>query len=284
MFERVLVSMDLSPATEALVSALPGLSDFGTREIILAHVVKQAEFISQEIGVAQSTRRRLGSLAERLEGLGFKVTVETAAGAPASEITRIARERHASAILVGTRSHTRLYEAFVGSVAWDIVRRAQRPVLLHRIEANRPDPEAALEVRSSGLPQRVVHATDFSVTAERAKPWLERLAALGVREFTLLHTTEEEGAGRDQATIRLEQLAQVLRDAGATLVDIEVRSGSAAESVLSLGGRNPRNMVVMGTQGKGALPEFVLGSESRQVARAAAAPILLVPSPAYESA
>jgi len=285
MFDRVLVSMDFSPATEALVSALPGLLDFGTREIILAHAVKQTEFVSQEIGAAQSTRHRLASLAQRLEVLGFRVTVEIAAGAPASEITRIARERNANAILVGTRSHTRLYEAFIGSVAWEIVRRAQRPVLLQRIEANRPDPESALEVRSSGLPTRVVHATDFSATAERATPWLERLAALGVSEFTLLHTTDDDDpAVRAHAAERLALLGQSLRAAGATQVDIEVRSGSAAELVLLLGGRNPRNMVVMGTQGKGALPELVLGSESHQVARAAAAPILLVPSPAYETA
>jgi nucleotide-binding universal stress UspA family protein len=284
MFDRVLVSLDLSPATEALVSALPGLSDFGTREIVLAHIVKQTEFVSQDIGLAQSTRRRLGSLVERLEALGFKVTMDIAAGGPASEITRIARERDADVILVGTRSHTRLYEAFIGSVAWEIVRRAQRPVLLHRIEANRPDPEAALEVRSSGLPQRVVHATDFSTTAERARPWLEGLAALGVSDFTLLHATDDAGDARDQAAERLEVLGQSLRAAGATQVNVEIRHGSAAEAVLSLGGRNPRNMVVMGTQGKGALPELVLGSESRHVARQAAAPILLVPSPAQETA
>src|SRR5690606_11506991 len=122
--------------------------------------------------------------------------------------------------------------------------------LLQRIEANRPDPEAALEVRSSGLPQRVLHATDFSETAELAAPWLERLAELGVAEFTLLHATDDTGDARDQAAERLEALAQRLRVAGATLVNVEVRSGSAAEAVLSLGGRNPRNMVVMGTQGK----------------------------------
>jgi nucleotide-binding universal stress UspA family protein len=283
MFHRVLVSLDLSPATEALVSALPGLSDFATREIILAHVVKQTELVSHDIGVAQNIRRRLASLAERLETLGFNVKVDIASGGPAAGITRIARERAADVILVGTRSHTRLYEAFIGSVAWEIVRRAQRPVLLHRIEANRPDPEAALEVRSSGLPERVVHATDFSATAERARPWLEGLAAVGVRDFTILHATDETGDVRNQAAERLEALGERLRAAGATRVDIDIRPGSAAEAVLSVGARNPRNMVVMGTQGKGALPELVLGSESRQVARQAAAPILLVPQPPQET-
>ena len=40
MFEKVLVSMDLSPATEALVSALPGMRELGTREFVLVHVAK----------------------------------------------------------------------------------------------------------------------------------------------------------------------------------------------------------------------------------------------------
>jgi len=286
MFDRVLVSLDLSPATEALVSALPGLADFGTKEIILAHVVKESEYMSQDIGAAQATRRRLGPLADRLESLGFSVALEVGSGGPASEVIRIAKARDVDVILVGTRSHARIYEAFIGSVAWEIVRRAQRPVLMHRIEANRPDPEAALEARVSGLPQRVIHATDFSPIAERAAPWLRRLAELGVQAFTLLHVTDDDGDGRLEAVSRLEALGAELRAAGGETVEIniEIRSGSPAEEVLNLGGRNPHNMVVMGTQGRGNLPEIVLGSESRQVARLAASPILLVPTASKDAA
>ena len=40
MFEKVLVSMDLSPATEALVSALPDMRELGTREFLLVHAAK----------------------------------------------------------------------------------------------------------------------------------------------------------------------------------------------------------------------------------------------------
>jgi hypothetical protein len=44
------------------------------------------------------------------------------------------------------------------------------PYLVQRIEANRPDPEAALESRAVGLPSRVLFPTDFSEIAGRAKP------------------------------------------------------------------------------------------------------------------
>lgn len=279
MFKRVLVSLDLSPATESLVASLPGLADLGTEEIVLAHVVKHdGEFVSQSISMADEARRRLRTLAERLSERGFTVTVDVVGGGAATEVCRLAREREADVILVGTRSHSRVYEAFVGSVAWEIVRRAHRPVLMQRIEPNRSDPESALEVRSSSLPDRVVHASDFSPTAERAVPLLEHLAGLAIPAFTLVHALPQEGSdGKEKAVAQLEELAGRLRAAGATQVDVEVRRGGAADLVLGLGGRNSHSMVVIGTHGRGLLPEIVLGSQSREVVRHATARVLLVP-------
>jgi len=283
MFKRVLVSLDLSPATESLVASLPGLAELGTEEITLAHVIKHdGEFVSQSISMAEEARRRLRTLAERLEERGFRVNVDVAGGGAATEVCRLAREREADVVLVGTRSHSRVYEAFVGSVAWEIVRRAHRPVLMQRLEPTRSDPESALEVRASSLPERVVHASDFSPTAQRAVPFLEHLAGLGIPSFTLVHALAEDGgSGRDKAVIQLEELAARLRLLGATQVDVEVRRGDAAELVLSLGGRSPHSMVVIGTQGRGLLPEIVLGSQSREVVRNATARVLLIP-PAEE--
>lgn len=280
MFRHVLVAMDLSPATEALVSVLPGLKDFGTEEISLVHVVKDVGFpVSESLARTDELRRRLKSLAERLEDHGFRANVEVCSGAPAVEISRRAADREADVILVGSRSHGRLYEAFVGSVAWEVVRRASIPVLIHRIEAARPDPEAALDRRASGLPDRVLHPTDFSPMAERAVPWLMSLVRLGVKEFTLLHVLPVEATeGRGVIEAGLEELAGRLRAAGAPKVEVEVARGVPAEEILARGGRNPHVLVVMGTQGRGFLPEVVVGSQSRQVVREAAAPVLLVQS------
>lgn len=280
MFKRALVSMDLSPATEALVSSLPGLRDYGVEEIILVHVAKPVAYpVSASIAEVDMIRQRLGRLQAALEEKGFRVEVDVPIGAPSTEITREAEERKADLVVIGSRSHTRVREAFVGSVAWDVVRRSRVPVLLKRIEASRLDPEAALEVRSTGLPQMVVHPTDFSDVAERAFPWVLALARAGVTAFTLLHV---HPVGNDEARaegrIRLDGLAEQLREAGAIDVEVEVRGGSAAaEEILNVGGRDSDNLVVMGTQGRGFLPEIVLGSQSKQVVRQASAPVLLIP-------
>ncbi len=281
MFKRALVSMDLSPATAALVSSLPGLRDYGVEEIVLVHVAKPVAYpVSASIAEVDLVRQRLGRLEATLVEQGFRVEVDVPIGAPATEVTREAEERKVDLVVVGSRSHTRIHDAFIGSVAWEIVRRSRVPVLLKRIEASRPDPEAALEIRSSGLPNRVVHPTDFSDVATQAFPWVEALARRGVERFTLLHVHpvgNEEA--RAEGRLRLERLAERLMEAGATEVEVEVRGGSAPhEEILAVGGHDAESLVIMGTHGRGFFPEIVLGSESRQVVRRASAPLLLVPA------
>ncbi len=286
MFTRAVVSMDLSPATEALVSSLPGLADFGVREVILTHVAKPPSFpVSASIAEVENLRQRLGRLAESLSGHGFDVRVEVPIGVPSTEVTRVAADAGADLLVVGSRSHTRIREAFVGSVAWELVRRSRIPVFLKRIEATRPDPEAALEVRSSGLPDRVLHPTDFSEVAARAWPFVQALVRVGVPEVKLVHVhAVGNNEARSEGQVRLVELAGRLRaierpaEFGPVRVEVEVRGGTPSEEILNLGGLDSHCLVVMGTQGRGFFPGVVLGSESRQVVRRAAAPVLLIPA------
>jgi nucleotide-binding universal stress UspA family protein len=281
MFKRVLVAMDLSPATEVLVAALPGLRDLGVEEIVLVHVAKPVDYpVSKAISNVEQVRKRLGKLRETLEQRGFSVEVDVPTGAPAAQIVRKAEEREAHAVVMGSRSQTRIQEAFVGSVTWDVVRRSRIPVLVQKIDAPHPDPEGVLEVRTSGAPQRVIYPTDFSSVAAGAFPLVEALAGTdGVQEIVLLHVHPVgDSDARQQARATLDSLAErLVRNEGVT-VRVEVRGGSPAEEILALGGRDPRNLVVMGTHGRGFLPEIVLGSESRQVVRQASASVLLVPA------
>lgn len=280
MFGRLLVAMDLSPATEALVSALPAMREFGTTHIGLVHVARPlSEPMSDSFREVADLKARLQPLADQLRAEGFEVTVDVPIGAPAVEIVRLAEARNPDLILVGSRSRTRIQEAFVGSVSWETVRQARRPVLLQRIEANRPDPEAALESRDVGLPRRVLHPTDFSETARRARPWLLELAMRDGLEFVLLHTLPHGITdGKREAEENLEELATELLAAGAAGVDVQVRRGVPSEEVLAAGGRDARTLIVMGTHGKGFLPGIVLGSESRQIVRRASARTLLIPA------
>ena len=283
MFEKVLVSMALSPATAALVSALPGMREFGTEEITLVHVAKPPRGpSSQAIDHVEELRGRLNRLADDLRNEGFSVSVQVPTGSPAAAVVEAVQTRNPDIVLVGSRSRTLMHDAFVGSVAWDIVRYAARPVLLQRIEPSRSDPEAALVARSAGFPEHVVYPTDFSETAERAWPWVLQLARDARPSFTLLHVIPSE-EGRKEIQERLESLADQLRERGATGVECRVRVGSHAAQILNAGGNRADTMVVMGTRGLGIVPGALLGSVGRQILRTATSRVLLVP-PGTQSA
>ena len=159
MFEKVLVGIALSPATEALVSALPAMGELGTREFSLVHVAKPFhEPVSQSLTRLEKLRSRVGALADRLREDGFAVTIDVPTGAPAAAVLKVAESRDPDVVLIGSRSRSPIKDAFIGSVAWDIVRGVGRPVLLQRIDPIRAEPEEALETRGRGPP----HARDIS--------------------------------------------------------------------------------------------------------------------------
>lgn len=283
-FDRALVAIDVSGAAEALVAALPSLRRFGTEEIALIHVAKPIEPVSRTVEVVEDVRERIEEIAAGLEEHGFEVTVEVPTGAPAAEIEAMADAWDPSFIVVGSRSRVRLAEAFVGSVAWDVVRRARRPILMLPIG---PGKDAAAGDPASSplpaLPERIVYPTDFSDIARRALPWVEELVRRGVGTVTLLHALwGDDGDARDDALRRLEEIADLLRDAGASEVRSELDDRRAADAILASSGPDPRAAVVMGTHGRGFVPEIVLGSESRKVVREARVPLLLIPAPETE--
>jgi nucleotide-binding universal stress UspA family protein len=192
MFTHVLVALDLSPATDAMLRCLPGLRDLGTRTLTLVHVAEVDYPVFGAVAGMVEHRRRMEALVPALTAKGFEVRVEATSGNPAGEILRVAEERGASLVLVGSRSHSLVREAFVGSVAWEVVRRARIPVLLQPFERGAEGPDAPLVPTSCDLHSHVLHPTDFSPPAERAFVFVDALARLGARSFTLLHVGEGE--------------------------------------------------------------------------------------------
>lgn len=283
MFDQVLVAMDLSPAADAILRCLPGLRQLGTRALTLAHVAEIDYPVFGAVANLDYHRERLTALAPALLAEGFEVEVIATAGNPAIEILKAAEERGASLVLVGSRSHSRVREAFVGSVAWEVVRRSRIPVLLQRLEPETDQPESRLLASCCDLRCPVLFPTDFSETAERAFAFVEALARLGTRSFTLLHVRGEDEGDGSQATAdreRLEARAERLRAAGATAVRVEISEGDPAGEVLRHAAEQPDTLIVMGTHGRGLIAEAVLGSVSREVVRAARASVLLVPGSA----
>jgi nucleotide-binding universal stress UspA family protein len=87
-------------------------------------------FYSQELGRVHDGARRLLGLAEEIaRDAPAEVTLELHEGAAAEVLTRMAALRGADEIVVGTRGLGRI-RAALGSVAQELVRTSDRPVLV----------------------------------------------------------------------------------------------------------------------------------------------------------
>jgi nucleotide-binding universal stress UspA family protein len=74
--------------------------------------------------------RRLQQTAE--EGYGLDIDIDLSEGEPATEILKVARDRHCDLIVMGTHGRTGLRHLLMGSIAEKVVRKADCPVLTAR--------------------------------------------------------------------------------------------------------------------------------------------------------
>lgn len=142
---------------------------------------------------------------------------------------------------------------------------------------------------------KILHPTDFSAGAEAARAEALRLArALGA-ELVLLHVAVDaplyrEGfadmsevrrvfeAQREWARQALEERAAECRGAGIpTAVQLVV--GVPHVEILAAAARDGVDLVVMGTEGRGGVERFFLGSVADRVVRNARCPVLTVRGP-----
>lgn len=291
MYEHVIVGVDFSPGGEAMLRSLEALRRLGTERLTLVHSVLVTLPVTGETPAAAPDRvlsdseARLNAERERLTAAGFRVEARTEFGFPSEVIVTTAKEQNASLILVGSRSHSRVMDAFVGSVAWDVVRRSPIPVLIQRITPEGHE-SGGMSVPGGGLFDRIVFPTDWSRTAGRAFEEVEGFAAAGViRSFVVIHVRDQVAEARTGASTErddkalLEGVTERLRAAGAAEVVTADPAGAPFREILRAAGEDGRALIVMGTHGRGVIGDAFLGGVARDVVRNGAGAVLLVPRP-----
>ncbi len=132
---RILVPLDRSEASEAvlpLVSCLAGPFDF---EIQLLHVVEVAlplsgwEAAGKVVHDAEA-EAYLAEMAALLEARGLRVGMTVRAGLPAEVIPAVAAETKSGLVAMSTHGRSGLGRLFLGSVAERVLRSVSVPVLL----------------------------------------------------------------------------------------------------------------------------------------------------------
>ena len=282
LHRELLLATDASPAASAATRVAAALASRWSTTPHVCTVVPSPPTAIDPMGVgmaytpaiAEEMRSAVtGQLASYCpESSGW--SRETAAGAPASEIVRIADARAADLIVLGLRPHAFFDRLFRDETALSVMRHASMPVL-------------AVTPLLTRLPRRIAVAIDFSrasIAAARAAltliddggslmlvyvepPGEPRSAA--AEGFTTIYTQ-----GVTAAFVRLR--SELASRTTARIETVVLRGGVAAE-LQSFAYRAEVDLLAVGSQRHSIARHAVVGSVTSALARAATTSLFVIP-------
>lgn len=190
---------------------------------------------------------------------------------PASAIADAVADAEAG-IVMATHGRSGLGKALLGSVAEDVLKRTDRPVLLMgpSCDTSAACAGGALIVSSDG------GATSATIVPH-AIEWASAMdMTVRVVSVTRADGTPVGGTGTGDLGGRLDEITTRIRDAGlAVQVEQLAARGDAAAALVDLARTLPATMIAMATHGREGLARTALGSTAMKVVHDAPCPVLV---------
>jgi len=278
--KNLLWTTDFSPASSASLPYAAALARRYDSRIFLAHVVVPHPYplVSPEAvpyveGLGQAVSTRLSELekVDELEGLPHEVLLVH--GEVAEELNAMVKEHQIDLLVLATHGRRGLRRFLLGSVAEEIWRTAECPVLTvgpHVLA--RPVQEIAL--------QQILYPTDLSAESFAAAPFALSFALEYESRLTVLHVVP--AAVRVSARLLTRAFRDELREIfPAETVpwcepDCIVESGDPAQTILHIAKERHADLIVLGVRSPEALSHQHISNVAYPVVAGADCPVLTV--------
>jgi nucleotide-binding universal stress UspA family protein len=287
MFERIVLATDLSPAWDEIVACAGEFKALGCKQVILTYVISVKFMAGMEGSLQAAARPRLEAQQQQLEAQGLNVTVETPVGLPADSLNDITCRYCADLIVMGSHGQSLWREAVLGCFTCAVLHNIQYPVMLLNVRLKTPGQPGSCEISRTEILRHVLLLTDFSEISFRALEYVERLAAKGLEQVTVLNALDVPGGeayppgyqDMAEAKARDSLNAWTVRLQGADIPFVKpiFDPGHPLPAIIQVLKSQDISLIVMGTQGKGFIKEIFLGSVAHNVSRMAPCPVLLIP-------
>lgn len=281
MFEKFVVAVDLSDDSLALMGCVERLKAYGAKKCLLIQYRTIEEVIDYTRGQSnvplQKYEDAFADNKKKLMEAGFEVETRVLAGYPAGEIEKVAASEGYSLIVTGARKRSSSGDVYFSTLANDLMHSVSMPLLIMRTRRDdKIEEDGKVVIDGCQVADHLLYPTDFSENADVAFSKVLEIAPGNARKVTLLHVQDaakisphldervEEFNRIDKA--RLEGMKKLLQDRGEIEVDVVVKYGSPAVEIIKTVEENGIPLVVMGSQGRGYVKEFFLGSVSSKVA------------------
>jgi nucleotide-binding universal stress UspA family protein len=221
--------------------------------------------------------------AARLAREGVAVTSAVRVGGAAHEILQAAAESGAELVVLGGNELTAVEEFFLGSVARNVAKHADRPVLIARAPRH-------------GL-KRVVLAVDGSEHAARATAFVARLPLPPETEVQAVHVVRPYRPHRsllaregDRHAETVEELRRQYYEAAAELVEgarseleaagkraaAAIGEGDPTREILGFAAAGEADLIVAGARGVSVIQGLLVGNVADRLLKSAPGSVLLV--------
>jgi nucleotide-binding universal stress UspA family protein len=296
MYRSLLIPLDRSPfAEQALPLALSIARRAGARlDLVAVHALNALEDPhagwcafnhDRDVECKRQEQHYLDTTATRVTVIAsVPVTAEVLPGSNvlpetvAESVLERARVSKADLIVMATHGRAPLSRFGLGSVADELIRRANVPVLLVRPNGSTPEllPEPALD--------HILIPLDGSPLAEQVLGPAVDLACLMQARCTLLRVVEPhpghpEGKNglpaKAEAEIDLRRIAAKLRDQGLQVRTRLVAAHHVAKAILEEAEVQRSNLIALATHGRSGMQRLLLGSVADKLVRLATCPVLV---------
>jgi nucleotide-binding universal stress UspA family protein len=292
---RIVVGIDGSATSQEALRWAIGLSGVLGAEVVAVHALGLLDRWHDPETSARSWRKTLCGLVEHtwcaplLRAPGAH-RVEVRDGHPVDVLLAAAARERASLLVVGSRGVGANPALALGSTSLRVLQEACLPVLVvpdGRDRTSGDGNELRLRHLLVGVDGSGSSLAALDVAADVAEMLGGSLSVLYAFEcvppFPVAPHGDRGGEGREglreQALELLERAARDIRQRGVG-VQVVLRSGVPAQTLLELADDVDADLVVVGTRGRGGSADLLLGSVARTVADGARCPTLVVPAAA----
>ena len=290
MYDDILFPTDGQAGTErAMVQALDFARGFESA-IHTLYVIDTGQ-IDETLGAEQETlldhlesqgQTATLDVQNRATDLGLDTSRQIREGRPYETILEYAEEKDIDLIVMGTRGRATAGEHHLGSTTQRVLTRADVPVLTVSLDGNEAVPETEY-----GMYDRVLIPTDGSDAATRASEHALRVAERYGADVRVVYVVDTNtysmqdsprsivGLLKEGGQQAVEAIAADARERNLP-VSTAILRGIPDEAILQYADGAGTDLIAMGTRGKSAGNERVLGSTTARIVRRSSTPVLTV--------
>jgi nucleotide-binding universal stress UspA family protein len=285
----ILVASELSDLEQLMPFAFEQAAQTRAR-LILLHVLRGGAGMAMDSAgmpyydpsaAVEFATKALNPYCEEARRRGMVCDALLREGNAAQQIAVVARQFHADRLLIGTRGRSRLGKLLLGSVAEQVLRSVNLPVMT-------VGPEAHLQADGSDRQAVVLHATTLGETSRPSAVLACQVAASQNARLLLLHVLppidemEHQGLPTGLDSAAMHELRLLAEQTGASCrvpVEAIVVHGNPHIEILAQAAEQHAGLIVLGTSSRSAFENLTRDRVVFRVLAHARCPVLTLHAP-----